>query len=191
MSRLDDELMHVVSGPEQALGQPPDFSQSPGGEPPRRGPRRNFKLVVVLLGLGAIGAGVVLMSFESAAVYSKGVDQLLAERARLTGRTVRVEGTLVHGTLRRRDQPCEHRFEIAQGGAKLGVDYPQCILPDTFRDLSYAQVVVTAEGKLTESGRFQATRVMTRCPSKYEARSREPGEPPSVLLPGRPMGARY
>jgi cytochrome c-type biogenesis protein CcmE len=188
MSRLDDELMHLVSAPEPPSAGVSGPGQSSGAEAVNRKPRRNIKLLLVLFGLGLTGTGVVLMSFESAAVYSKRVDELLAERARLTGRTVRVEGTLVHGTLERREQPCEHRFEIAQGAARLGVDYAQCVLPDTFRDLSYAEVVVTAEGKLTESGRFEATRVMTRCPSKYEVRSRQPGEPPAGLPSVRPRG---
>jgi cytochrome c-type biogenesis protein CcmE len=88
---------------------------------------------------------------------------------------------LVRGSLERQERPCRHRFQLARNGAKLRVDYPECVLPDTFRDLSYTDVAVTAEGKLDQSGRFQATRIMTRCPSKYEARAKEPGGPPPSL----------
>jgi cytochrome c-type biogenesis protein CcmE len=175
MSRLDDELLHELDAPA-----PP---AEPRAEPaaPRPRPRRNTKLVVILLGLGVAGMAAVLLSFENATVYSKGVDELLALRQRLTGRAVRVEGTLVRGSLERQERPCAYRFQIAKNGARLGVDYPECVLPDTFRDLSYTDVGVTAEGKLDQSGRFQATRIMTRCPSKYEARAKEPGAPPKLL----------
>jgi cytochrome c-type biogenesis protein CcmE len=177
MSRVDDELLHELGEPAPA---------EPRAEPdavaaPRPRPRRNTKLVVILLALGVAAMAAVLMSFESSTIYSKGVDELLAGRQRLAGRTVRVEGTLVRGTLERQERPCAHRFQIARNGARLGVDYPECVLPDTFRDLSYTDVAVTAEGKLDRSGRFQATRIMTRCPSKYEARAKEPGGPPSDL----------
>ncbi len=182
MSRLDDELLSELREP------------APPAEPraerlaPRPRPRRNAKVVVILLALGVAGMAAVLMSFENAAVYSKGVDELLAARQRLTGRAVRVEGTLVRGTLERQERPCAYRFEIARNGARLGVYYPECVLPDTFRDLSYTDVGVTAEGKLDQSGRFQATRIMTRCPSKYEARAKEPGPPPTALPgPGKSM----
>jgi len=177
MSRFDDELLHALDASAPA---------EPRAEPAAPRPRRNTKLVVILLALGVAGMGAVLLSFENATVYSKGVDELLALRQRLIGRTVRVEGTLVRGSLERQERPCAYRFQIAKNGARLAVDYPQCVLPDTLRDLSYTDVDVTAEGKLAESGRFQATRIMTRCPSKYEARAKQPGVPPTVLpaLPG-------
>jgi cytochrome c-type biogenesis protein CcmE len=177
MSRLDDELLHELDAPA-----PPT---EPRAEPAAPRPRRNTKLVVILLALGVAGMAAVLLSFENATVYSKGVDELVALRQRLTGRTVRVEGTLVRGSLERQERPCSYRFQMAKNGARLGVDYPECVLPDTFRDLSYTDVGVTAEGKLDQSGRFQATRIMTRCPSKYEARAKEPGAPPTALPTGR------
>jgi cytochrome c-type biogenesis protein CcmE len=178
MSRLDDELLREVG---EAPAEPRADPSPPPAPEPRRIPRRNAKFVVVLLALGVAGLAAVLMSFESSTVYSKGVDELLAGRQRFAGRTVRVEGTLVRGSLERQEQPCSHRFQIARNGAKLRVDYPECVLPDTFRDLSYTDVGVTAEGKLDSTGRFQATRIMTRCPSKYETRAKEPGAPPDRL----------
>ncbi len=180
MSRLDEELRRELGAPELQAESRAEPNVPPAPRPAAVS-RRNLKLVLLLLGLGVAGTAAVLMSFESSTVYSKGVDELLAARARLTGRTVRVEGTLVRGSLERQERPCSHRFEIARNGARLSVDYPECVLPDTFRDLSYTDVSVTAEGKLDQAGRFQATRVMTRCPSKYEVRAKEPGGPPTAL----------
>ena len=50
-------------------------------------------------------------------------------------------------------------------------------MPDTFRDVPGMDVAVTAEGKLTDDGRFEASQIMAKCPSKYEMQQRaEAGE---------------
>jgi cytochrome c-type biogenesis protein CcmE len=131
---------------------------------------------------------LVLTSFRSSVVYSKGVDELLAEADRLRGRSVRVEGMLVKGSLQRRDDPCEYRFLLERNGAQVPVEYPQCSVPDTFRDLPYTDVMVTAEGRLAKNGRFEATQIMAKCPSKYEGGDSAMGEPPQEL-PGAKAAA--
>ena len=84
------------------------------------------------------------------------------------GRRLRVEGNLVHGSLERRDQPCEYRFTIKGKEAELPVRFPQCIVPDTFKDVPGMDIGVTVEGKLASGGGFEATQVLAKCPSKYE-----------------------
>jgi cytochrome c-type biogenesis protein CcmE len=109
-----------------------------------------------------------MTSFEDAAVYSKSVDQLVAEQDKLVDRNVRVTGTLVRGSLTKRDEPCEYRFKIQKNTKELPVRFAQCIVPDTFRDVPGMDVEVTAEGKLQGEGHFEATQIMAKCPSKYE-----------------------
>lgn len=138
--------------------------------PPAR--RGNLGL---LIGLLAVGGGIValmLTSFQDAAVYAMSVDQVLASAGTLGSRRLRVEGNLVKGTLEKRDQPCEYRFRIVKAGQELPVRYPQCIVPDTFRDVPGMDVGVTVEGKLAASGEFEASQVMAKCPSKYEMKDR-------------------
>jgi cytochrome c-type biogenesis protein CcmE len=109
---------------------------------------------------------------------------VIAEGARLGTRRVRVEGTLVHGTLQRRDQPCEYRFTIKGKDAELPVRYAKCIVPDTFRDVPGMDVGVTVNGKLGAGGTFEANEVMAKCPSKYEMKEkRERGEQMHQLAP--------
>jgi cytochrome c-type biogenesis protein CcmE len=111
---------------------------------------------------------LVFTSFKGSAIYSMGVDQLLKEQAKYGARNVRVKGMLVKGTLSRRDNPCEYRFKLQENKQVLSVEYPQCVVPDTFRDMPGMDVEVTAEGKLGASGAFEATAIMAKCPSKYE-----------------------
>ena len=140
-----------------------------------------------------MGGGIVALimtSFKGAAVYTKNVDQIASEGALLAGRRVRVEGTLVHGTLQRRDQPCEYRFTIKGKETELPVRYGQCVVPDTFRDVPGMDVGVTVLGKISAGGTFEASEVMAKCPSKYEMKEkRDRGEQMHQLAPAMLSGA--
>ena len=102
--------------------------------PPARR-KGNLGLLAVLLVMAGGIIALVMTSFKDAAVYAKNVDQVKAEAAQLGGRRLRVEGNLVHGSLERRDQPCEYRFTIKGKDAELPVRFPKCIVPDTFKDV--------------------------------------------------------
>ena len=128
--------------------------------------------VGLAMGAGAI-ATLVLTGMQDKAIYSKPVDELLAARTKFVGRPVRAEGNLVHGTLTKRDQPCEYRFTIAKNAVELPVRFAQCVVPDTFRDVPDIDVGVTVEGELAADGSFEATSVLAKCPSKYEMQQRK------------------
>jgi len=146
--------------------------------------------VVIATGLamGAAGiAGLVLTGMQDKAIYSKPVDQLLAQRGKFVGRPVRAEGNLVHGSLVKREQPCEYRFSIASGGIELPVRFAQCVVPDTFRDVPDIDVGVTVEGELQANDSFEATSVLAKCPSKYEMKQKkQQGE----QMPHGPLATR-
>ena len=99
-------------------------------------------------------------------------DELVAQKAELKGRNLRVNGMLKKGTLVRRDEPCEYRFTIIGKGKEIDVHYPRCGLPDTFRDVPGMDVMATAEGTLDPAGHFEASTIMAKCPSKYEMKER-------------------
>jgi cytochrome c-type biogenesis protein CcmE len=86
----------------------------------------------------------------------------------------------VPGTLSRRDKPCEYRFQLRGGGKDLAVHFPQCVIPDTFRDMPEGGVLVTAEGKLTEGGFFEASLILAKCSSKYDPKSHKMGDKPAL-----------
>ena len=163
MSHLDEELARAAAEDDAPA------VASPAAKAPE--PRRNVGLLVALL-VAAGGLVALVMSFQDAAVYAKTVDQLVAEKARMAGRPVRVEGDLVKGSLVHQDSPCEYRFRMASKGAEIPVRYGQCVVPDTFQDRADMDVKVTVEGKLQADGHFEATLVMAKCPSKYDMREK-------------------
>ena len=178
MSNVDDELRKVLADLDrnaQESKEDPEESAS--------NRKRNLGLLATLLVMGVAVVALVLGS-KSDAIYSKGVDQLLEEASSFEGRQVRVQGILVSGSLEKRDDPCEYRFRMQKNNKSLEVRYPQCIVPDTFRDMKGVDVEVTAEGKLNAQGFLEATQIFAKCPSKYEMKDKQAnGEAPPHMMP--------
>lgn len=175
MSQLDDDLKQALAEPghaTKATTEGPVAGQATGQARAQTSRKRSVGLLIGLLLMGGAILTVVFTGIDNAAVYSKGVDQLLAESGRLKARNVRVLGTLVKGTLVRRNEPCEYRFRLTKAGKEIQVKYPQCIIPDTFRDIPGTDVEVTAEGKLQDDGSFLAHQIMAKCPSKYDMKQK-------------------
>lgn len=183
MSRIDEELREAVAESEAAA---PAVEAPLRATPPKKKAARQS--LGLLLGLLVMGGGIlalVLTSFENATVYARGVDELIRDQEKLNGRNVRVQGTLVKGSLLHRPDPCEYRFKIENKGSVLPVRYSQCIVPDNFRDAPGMDVTVITEGKLATNGHFEATNIMAQCPSKYEMQERaKKGEKaPHAMIP--------
>lgn len=180
MTDLDGELKKALSESEATASErgvstedavaagPPGVVRDASAEPKRR----NIGLLVALLVVAGGILTLVFTSFDSAAIYSVTTDELVQKREQFDGRTLRVEGDLVKGSLRHRAEPCEYRFVMEKNDAQLHVRYSECVVPDTFRDVPDMDVQVTAEGQLSPEGHFEATHIMAKCPSKYEMRKK-------------------
>jgi cytochrome c-type biogenesis protein CcmE len=127
-------------------------------------------IIVALLG-AVVGFLVFGSSASDAFVYSKLVNEVMTNPAQFAGRELRVEGQLKQGSVKFREEPCEWRFVIEKEGKEMPVHFPQCVVPDTFRD--GMGISVTVQGKLTADGGFLANQVVPRCPSKYEMQQRK------------------
>lgn len=180
-NKLDDELAQAagLGSEETARTSAPPVAVT---EQRRASPKAKTNMGLLATLLVMVGALVALfmVGFKDAAIYATPVDQLMAQKDKLMGRKVRVEGELVPGSLVRRDKPCEYRFTLhgKENKETLAVRYPQCIVPDTFRDVPGGGVQVTIEGSLKSADDFEATLVMAKCSSKYDAEKHEmkPGE---------------
>ena len=156
----------------------------------RQASRRGLFILIPLVMVGAAVVFFVLEGMKDQAIYSKPVDELVANRARFAGRQVMAEGMLVHGTIVKRESPCEYRFTIEKSGTQVPVRFPQCVVPDTFRDMPDQEVGVTVEGELLADNTFLATKVLAKCPSKYEMKDRaQKGEkmPHAAMEPQKPL----
>jgi cytochrome c-type biogenesis protein CcmE len=128
---------------------------------------RRGKFVALGVGVAATMAflvGVaVSRSGSGGLVYYVTVPEFLA-RGGSTASNVRVNGKVVSGSIERLPTGQDVTFTMAGGGAEIRVAY-HGIIPDTFVD--GADVVV--EGGLRADGVFEASTLLAKCPSKYEA----------------------
>jgi len=103
------------------------------------------------------------VGFNSGATYYYTVSELTQIESPITSESVRVSGSIVPDSVREEVTTRTLRFVITDGTDSLPVTY-QGIVPDSF--ISDSEVVV--EGHLDSDGIFQASGILTKCPSKYE-----------------------
>lgn len=149
--------------------------------------------VVFALLLGVVGVLLLNTGAGDAFVYSKLVHEVMEDPAAFDGVQLRVEGDLLQGSVQFREDPCEWRFTLEKEGHSMPVEFPQCVVPDTFRD--DMGISVTVQGELRQDGVFLANEVVPRCPSKYEMNEREeageeaPHAMPAASNEGAPAAA--
>ncbi len=86
---------------------------------------------------------------------------------------VRVSGRVVRGSWSRAEDELLHRFSVVDledESVRFPVEFRD-MLPDTFNDTENVDVVV--EGRYREDGVFEATIVVAKCGSRYEATPEE------------------
>lgn len=93
------------------------------------------------------------------------VEKVVTAPEKYTGRTIKVHGTVVPGTVRQKvGSSGDYTFEIEREGQRLAVHYTNMV-PDTFAE--GGEVVLT--GQLSPAGdRFDSDDMAAKCPSKYE-----------------------
>ncbi len=96
--------------------------------------------------------------------YFHEVNEIEARAEELYGKGLRVSGKVKPGTIRKSVDHRVYDFKVTDGKAALAVHF-KGIVPDLFRD--GAEVIV--EGKYGRDGVLVASKVMTACPSKYDA----------------------
>ena len=120
-------------------------------------------VVAALAWLGFVG-------FQESKAYYITVEEFSAIQGDLHGKTLKVAGDVVDGSIDRTKYQME--FVIAHKGKSLKVRYVgKDVVPDTFKDGSKAVV----EGKLDSEGVLQARHIEAKCASKYEAEYEKKG----------------
>jgi cytochrome c-type biogenesis protein CcmE len=120
-----------------------------------------------ILGGGVVVAALAWLGFvgfqESKAYYIT-VDEYAHMAGDLQGKTIKLAGDVVEGSIDRTKSPME--FVIESQTKKIKVRYIGTdIIPDTFKDGSKALV----EGNIAGDGSFEARHIEAKCASKYEA----------------------
>ncbi|MBX3258924.1 MAG: cytochrome c maturation protein CcmE [Labilithrix sp.] len=167
-----DENLENPPSSERAVEVPARRRRDDGEDEDEDGARKRLLLVVPLLMAAAAIVALVLVGMQDKGIYSKPVDELVAQKEKFVGKPVRAEGNLVHGSLVKREDPCEYRFKIEKNGTEIPVRFAKCVVPDTFRDVAGMDVAVTVEGELRPDDSLEASQVLAKCPSKYEMKQK-------------------
>jgi cytochrome c-type biogenesis protein CcmE len=135
---------------------------------------KHKRFLLGLLGVAAVVSYLVWTGISQTVMYFLTPTELMAKVAddpsfRQVG--VKVGAKVIPGTYERVEGELLHRFDVQDlsgESVRFTVEYRDA-LPDTFTD--DAEVVV--EGRLDENGVFQATTLLTKCGSRYEASQEE------------------
>lgn len=132
---------------------------------PRRAPWLNRKLLIAgLVLLAAVGVLIYMSMRGNVASYFVTVGELDQQAAQVNGKTVRVGGNVLPGSIHKGGIDQAMTFTVTDGAHQLPVTYSGDV-PDIFTNNT--QVVV--EGTFHEGGVFQASTLLTKCPSKFTA----------------------
>ena len=121
------------------------------------------KIGVTSLVLALTFGALLYSTLGESMQYYKYVDEVVTHPETWKDKNLQVHGNVVPGSIGRKKDSLEWRFDIQRNGQKLTAFYTG-LTPDTFKDNS--EVVLT--GRLTPEG-FKATEMTAKCPSKYEA----------------------
>ena len=123
------------------------------------------KIGVTTLVLATVFGVLLYTTLGESMQYYKYVDEVVGSQTDWSGKKLQVHGYVVPGSIGKKRDALEYRFDIQRNGKTMRAFY-NGITPDTFKDDS--EVVLT--GVLTKEC-FIATDMTAKCPSKYDAAS--------------------
>lgn len=131
---------------------------------------KHGRFMVGLVGVAAVISYLVWTGVSSTMVYYLTPVELVErveEDPSFRDLGVKVSGKVVPGTYERVEGQLLHRFvihDLEDESVTFPVEWRDA-LPDTFTD----EVEVVLEGRLNADGVFEATTLLTKCGSRYEA----------------------
>ena len=139
---------------------------------------RNGRFMVGLVGVAAVVTYLIWTGVSDTMVYYLTPSELEArilEDPTFRDVGVKVSGRVVPGSHVEVQGELLHRFEIhdlENEDVVITVEYDN-VLPDTFSDSESMVVDAVVEGRYRADGTFEATTVLTKCGSRYEATPEE------------------
>ena len=126
--------------------------------------QRRLRLYLAAAVILVVIVYLIISSTRGSVVYALTIQELHDRRPAIYGQGVRVGGNVAGDSIIFNASDLTLNFTLYNGALTLPVQYKGA-QPDMFRD--EAQVLV--EGKYGEDGLFRATKLLLKCPSKYEA----------------------
>ena len=119
-----------------------------------------FAGAIVLMAIGFL----IYIGLSQFATYYYTVSEFVAQSESLSGEQVRVTGQIIPDSVIQDTNNFTINFTITDGETSLPVVYQGVVVPDTFK----AGTDIVVEGRSDQQGVFHASKLITKCPSKYE-----------------------
>ena len=103
-------------------------------------------------------------AFSESVPYYYTVSELLSQGNSIHLENVRVNGVVSPGSVEQETDTLNTTFTLTDGEEQLQVNY-HGILPQTFEEGK--EIII--EGRYNPNGTFEASAILTKCPSKYTA----------------------
>lgn len=135
---------------------------------------RDRRFFAGLVGVAAVVSYLIYTGISDTMVYYLTPSELLTrieENPETMERGVKVNGMLVPGSYMQSTDELLHIFVVEDpndASVRLTVEFRHP-LPDTFNDSEEMEVEVVMQGRYRADGLFEATEVLTKCGSRYEA----------------------
>ncbi|MDE0393620.1 MAG: cytochrome c maturation protein CcmE [Gammaproteobacteria bacterium] len=136
--------------------------------------RRDRRFFAGLVGVAAVVSYLIYTGISDTMVYYLTPAELLT-RIEVSPETrdqgVKVSGMLVPGSYANSTDELLHTFVVEDPddtSVRMAVEFRHP-LPDTFDDSGEVEVEVVMQGRYRPDGVFEATEVLTKCGSRYEA----------------------
>ena len=119
-----------------------------------------------------VGGGIILIivaylfwsGMKDSSSYFLEINEFFQQKEELVGKGVRINGKLVKESVNWDAKNLLLTFQMTDGQDTLNVSH-KGVAPNTFEEAPS----VVVEGKY-ENGIFYSTQILTKCPSKYEAK---------------------
>jgi len=125
--------------------------------------QKKFAIGGVILG-GAI-LYLMITGINASSSYYYTVAEVIAMGDSATSKGLRLEGKVATGTIEQDTTNLKLKFNIVDESEGAIPVFYEGITPDMFQE----EIDVVVEGSLNKDGLFVAKRLLTSCPSKYEA----------------------
>jgi cytochrome c-type biogenesis protein CcmE len=111
---------------------------------------------------------LIYTGINQTSVYFFTVSELINKKGTIAEEGVRVNGTVVPGSIDQDKSNLKVNFKITDSKKNLLVYY-EGIIPDMFKE----NIDVVVEGTVDQKGNLNANTLLTACPSKYEEEKKE------------------
>ena len=138
--------------------------------------KKRFLIGGVII-LAAI-AFLISRGMQQAMVYFVTPSEIKAQERGADGKSLRVGGMVVKGSLHRNSDGLTYRFQLTDGNAIIPV-YFHGVPPDLFADGKGAVV----EGKMAPDGVFMANTIMAKHAEEYSPAEHQRNSPQKSFLP--------